>query len=134
MREPQALFNPISVKVTPRQVQRIRKPDQVAPSRGKVISRFRKALIWNALSNRVMNHRQIALLEIHWRARRDGEGPLSVEEAGRRLMEDVGEGEAPAVDFVKGALRSFGRRLTSALMKIALRNWRRAARPRHFHP
>ena len=87
-----------------------------------------QALIWSALTDRVMNHRQIALLEIHWRARRDGEGPLSVEEAGRRLIEDVGEGEAPAVDFVKGALRSFGRRLTSALEKAAKKTGPEAVR------
>jgi hypothetical protein len=71
--------------------------------------------IWAALTARPLNERQIALLEIYWRARAAGEPALAVEEAARRLTAIVGVDSTRAVDFVKGALRSFGRRLLQTL-------------------
>ncbi len=77
-----------------------------------------EALIWRALTDRPMNDSQIALLELHWRARRDGEPPMSVDEAARRLAQGGDVAYAgKAADYARGAMRSFGRRLTSALEK-----------------
>jgi hypothetical protein len=68
--------------------------------------------IWAALSGRPLNDRQIALLEIYARACAAGEPPISVQEAGRRLVQALDDlGPARAEGFVKGSLRSFGRRL-----------------------
>ena len=64
--------------------------------------------IWQALTGRQLNERQVALLEIYWRARQAGEPPLSVDEAGRRLATTFGIEHKLACDFVKGSLRSFG--------------------------
>lgn len=80
-----------------------------------------QAQIWAALTSRPLNERQIALLEIYWRARAAGEPALSVEEAARRLSQAVDVDPAKAVDFVKGALRSFGRRLFQTLERPPLK-------------
>ncbi|WP_201281728.1 hypothetical protein [Methylosinus sp. Ce-a6] len=76
--------------------------------------------IWRALTLRPLNVRQTELLAIYWRAWRAGEPALAVEEAARRLAGRIDVGER-AVDFVKGALRSFGRRLYSTLDKAPVR-------------
>lgn len=65
--------------------------------------------IWRALTDRPLNVRQRELLGIYWEARED-EG-LGVDEASRRLGERLGIDPVDAIDFVKGALRSFGKRL-----------------------
>lgn len=70
-----------------------------------------QAQIWAALTSRLLNERQVALLEIYWRAWAKGEQALSVEEAAHRLAQGIEVDPAKAVDYVKGALRSFGRRL-----------------------
>ena len=76
-----------------------------------------QAQIWAALTNRPLNPRQVALLEIYWRARRAGEPALAVDEAARRLAAVFGVAHKLAVDYVKGALRSFGRRLLQTLAR-----------------
>lgn len=71
--------------------------------------------IWHALTDRPLNDRQALVLEILWRAKRDGEPALSIEEVARRLAAAGTVDPARAVDFVKGAYRSFGRRLFQTL-------------------
>jgi len=73
--------------------------------------------IWAALTARALNHRQVAMLEIYWRARLAGEPALSVNEAGRRLAEALSVPHGEACNFAKGALRSFGRRLAQTLQR-----------------
>ncbi|MGH6905738.1 MAG: hypothetical protein ACREIR_23715 [Geminicoccaceae bacterium] len=68
-----------------------------------------------------LNPRQRELLAIYWRARRDNEPALSVEEAGRRLATALGLEPARAAAYVRGALRSFGRRLLQTLDRLPLR-------------
>jgi hypothetical protein len=67
--------------------------------------------IWAALTRRPLNERQLAVLEIYFRARLAREAPLSVEEAGRRAAEALGLPRKRARDYLRGSLRSFGRRL-----------------------
>jgi hypothetical protein len=74
-----------------------------------------QAQIWAALTGRPLNDRQVTLLEIYWRARQANEPALSVEEAARRLATAFGIQHKLAADYVKGALRSFGRRLLQTL-------------------
>jgi hypothetical protein len=64
-----------------------------------------------ALTRQPLNSRQAALLGIYWHAYREGESALSIEDAGRRLAAAAGLDPARAADYVRGALRSFGRRL-----------------------
>jgi hypothetical protein len=68
-----------------------------------------------ALTRQPLNSRQAELLAIYWRAQRNHEPALPVEEAGRRLAAGLGLEPARASDYVRGALRSFGRRLTRSL-------------------
>lgn len=74
-----------------------------------------QAQIWAALTSGPLNERQVALLQIYWLAWAADEPALSVEEAARRLAQDVEVAPAKAVNYVKGALRSFGRRLVQTL-------------------
>lgn len=65
-----------------------------------------------ALTRQPLNARQAELLAIYWRAHRSREAALSIEEASRRLAATLDLDPARAEDYVRGALRSFGRRLT----------------------
>lgn len=65
--------------------------------------------IWRALTDRPLNPRQRELLEIYWDARE--EGAINVPEAGRRLAARIDLPGDDPIDFVKGSLRSFGKRL-----------------------
>src|SRR5690606_23129744 len=76
--------------------------------------------IFAALTRRPLNQSQTELLAIYWRARRDGEPALSVDEAARGLAAALGADPARSADYVRGALRSFGRRLLRALEKVPL--------------
>ena len=80
-----------------------------------------QAQIWAALTDRPLNTRQTALLEIYWRARKAGEPALPVEEAAQQLASAVDLEPDRAVDYVKGSLRSFGRRLLKALKRPPVR-------------
>jgi hypothetical protein len=80
-----------------------------------------QAPIWKALTGRPLNDRQVAVLEIYWHAKEAGEAALPVEEVARRLASAVEVDPGKAVDFVKGALRSFGRRLFQTLNKVPLK-------------
>lgn len=77
--------------------------------------------IWAALTGRPLNDRQVALLEIYWRACLADEPALSVEEAARRLARAFGIEHKLAADYVKGALRSFGRRLSRTLERLPVK-------------
>jgi hypothetical protein len=74
-----------------------------------------------ALTHRPLNPRQTELLAIYWRARSDQEPALSIEEAARRLVAALGLAPARAPAYVRGALRSFGRRLLQTLDRLPLR-------------
>ncbi len=80
-----------------------------------------QAQIWAALTSRPLNERQIALLQIYWQAWAAGEPAISIEEAGRRLAQEVEVEQGKADDYVKGALRSFGRRLFQTLERPPLK-------------
>jgi hypothetical protein len=77
--------------------------------------------IWAALTGRPLNDRQIGVLEIYLQARATGEPPLSVHEVGRHLAEALGLDPTRASDFVRGVLRSFGRRLLQTLKRPPVR-------------
>lgn len=64
-----------------------------------------------ALTRQPLNDRQKEVLAIYWRADRGHEPALSIEEVGRRLAASLELDPARAADYVRGALRSFGRRL-----------------------
>jgi len=74
-----------------------------------------------ALTQKPLNPSQTELLAIYWRSWRDGEPELPIEEAGRRLAAALSVDPARASDFVRGALRSFGRRLIHTLERPPLR-------------
>ena len=57
-----------------------------------------------ALTRQPLNERQIEFLAIYWRARRDHEPALSVEEAGRRLAATLALEPKRAEDYVRGAM------------------------------
>jgi hypothetical protein len=65
-----------------------------------------------------LNERQIAILEVYWDAHRRGEPALSIEAAATRLAQKIAVDPARGEDFVKGALRSFGKRLFATLSGI----------------
>jgi hypothetical protein len=74
-----------------------------------------------ALTKQPLNERQTAVLEIYAEAWRDQEGPLPVAEIAKRLVaKDLATADR-ASDFVKGALRSFGKRLLQTLSKPVLK-------------
>lgn len=81
----------------------------------------RREQIWRALADKPLNERQAEILRIYWTARNAGEGPLPIEEVARRLAESLPVDPEKAVDFVKGALRSFGRRLFQTLTSPPVR-------------
>lgn len=66
----------------------------------------------------VLNPRQVTILEIHWKATTSGGQPLSVDAVGARLVAEGGAEPNQATDFVRGSLRSFGRRLRATLTKV----------------
>lgn len=67
-----------------------------------------------------LNERQVAILEIYWQAHRQGEPALPIEIVAARLVQKIEVDPAKAVDYVKGSLRSFGKRLFGALSKVPL--------------
>lgn len=77
--------------------------------------------IWHALTDRPLNDRQTLILQAYWRAKNDGEAALPVEEVARRLAAAGTVDPDRAVDYVKGALRSFGRRLFQTLDRPPVR-------------
>ncbi len=74
-----------------------------------------------ALTCQPLNDNQTELLAIYWRAFRDHEPALPVEEAARRLAAALGLDPARAANYVRGALRSFGRRLSHTLEPLPRR-------------
>ena len=82
------------------------------------------AEIHRALTQQPLNERQAEILRIYWNARREGEEALPIEEVARRLSESGLVSRDKAVDFVKGALRSFGRRLFATLSRSPIKTGR----------
>ena len=80
--------------------------------------------IWRALTDRPLNDRQTLVLEILWRAKQAGEPALPVDEVARRLAAAGTIDPDRAIDYVKGAYRSFGRRLFQTLAPDARQNRR----------
>lgn len=68
-----------------------------------------------------LNKRQVGILEIYWRAYKQGEPALPIETVATRLVQEIKVDPARAVDYVKGALRSFGKRLSAALSKVPVK-------------
>jgi len=66
----------------------------------------------------VLNLRQVSCLEIYWKAATNGEPALAVDAVGTRLAAQGVVNPRQATDFVRGSLRSFGRRLRSTLTKV----------------
>lgn len=58
-----------------------------------------------------LNERQVATLEVYWAAYHETKQALPISEIAARLVERGIHDPARAEDFVKGALRSFGKRL-----------------------
>lgn len=77
-----------------------------------------QAKIWAALAGQPLNAAQTEVLAIYARASRAGEGALPVETVARRLSQATGIERRKAEAHVRGAIRSFGRRLTVALDRI----------------
>ena len=68
-----------------------------------------------------LNERQVAILEIYWTAYTQGEPPLPIETVATRLAAKapvIAIDPTRAADYVKGALRSFGKRLFGALTRV----------------
>lgn len=65
-----------------------------------------------------LNVRQVAILEIYVQAAKAGEPALAVDAMAARLVGKVAVDPARAADYVKGALRSFGKRLFAELSKV----------------
>lgn len=65
-----------------------------------------------------LNERQVAVLEVYWQAAKAGEPALPVDAVATRLIQKLQIDPLKAADFVKGALRSFGKRLFAELSKV----------------
>ena len=68
-----------------------------------------------------LNERQVAILEIYLQAHQNGELALSIDAVAERLLVKEIELKRPADAVVKGALRSFGKRLFATLSKIPVK-------------
>lgn len=96
-------------------------PDQSPPGSalaGLPLLTVRQGGIWAALTSQPLNQAQTEVLAIYARARKAGEGALPVETIAARLSEATGIDPAKAGAHVRGAIRSFGRRLTAVLRRV----------------
>lgn len=75
--------------------------------------------IAEALTNRPLNERQVCILEKYLINFKSGGGHVDVDSVAKYLLENVKEVETQkkAVEFVKGSLRAFGKRLNGTLTK-----------------
>jgi hypothetical protein len=77
--------------------------------------------IWSALTSSPLNIRQIAILKIYFQAYTTNEPALSVDETAMRLGKASGIDASKASEYIKGSLRSFGRRLFQTLERIPVK-------------
>ncbi len=78
--------------------------------------------IHDALTYRPLNDNQLQLISIYLAASQAKEGALSINTAAARLATAIGTGHGKAEELVKGALRSFGKRLFKKLKKVPVKH------------
>lgn len=89
---------------------------------GAALTKVQGEIVSALTKKPVLNPRQVRCLEIYWTSATGGEPALSVDEVGNRLAAQGVVGQDQAADFVRGSLRSFGRRLRSALTKVPVQH------------
>jgi len=88
------------------------------PAIGTSLTKVQGEIVVALTKSPPLNERQVAVLEIYCNAYSHGEPALSIEMVGTRLEDKVAIDPARAAAYVKGALRSFGKRLFAALSKL----------------
>ena len=96
-------------------------PGEPAASAGPALSKVQGEMVTALTKKPPLNERQVAILEVYWQAAKAGEPPLAVDAVATRLVGKVTVDPARAAHYVKGALRSFGKRLFAELSKVPVR-------------
>ena len=90
------------------------------PLSGSPLTKMQGEIVSALTKKPVLNLRQVSCLEIYWKAAMNEEPALAVDAVGTRLATQGVVNPRQATDFVRGSLRSFGRRLRSTLIKVPI--------------
>lgn len=98
----------------------------VGPLLGPPLTKLQGEIVRALTRKPPLNERQISVLEIYWQAHHQGEAALSIETVAARLAQKIELDPSKTADFVKGSLRSFGKRLSAVLSKVPVQAGRDA--------